>query len=576
MPGTLDAEVIDHVEARPAHPNQEVESTDTMIDRAEARFDRWPAASSARLGRPIRHGGHEPHIDRGGTRPDAAVPDWGHAPASCPKPMPPGADGSRALNLVFGASGYIGTNLVPALLAQGARVRVAARQREVLEARQWPGVDIVEADALEPASLAAALGGVDTAYYLVHSMAAGRHFGELDLLAAGHFADAAGRAGVRRIVYLGGLVPPEADSEHLVSRRQTGERLRAGRVPVTEIRAGVIVGPGSAAYEVIRDLVYHLPVMVTPRWVRSKSAPIALSNLIEYLLRVANLPEAAGRIYDAAGPDYLSYEELMRCFGRIVGKHPLIIPVPVLTPGLSAYWLALITAVPSSIARALIQGLKHDIPADAEPLRQLAPQRLLGFDEAVTAALDAERRHGVVGRWTEGAFSLRRFRHDYAFYAKRASGSAEGRASARAMWRVVTGLGGDTGYYYMDWIWTLRELMDWLVGGRGFSRGRRGGSLRLGDSIDYWTVVGIEPERRLTLDFGLKAPGAGILEFGVEPQPGGVTRIDVTAYWHPQGVWGLLYWYVLVPFHLFIFKGMTRAMARRAEALEAAPSPTTP
>ncbi len=474
--------------------------------------------------------------------------------------------------LVFGASGYIGTHLVPALLAEGASVRVAARQREVLEARAWAGVEIVEADALQPATLEPALAGVDTAYYLVHSMAAGRNFGELDLIAAGHFADAAARAGVRRIVYLGGLMPPDAESEHLVSRKQTGDRLRAGSVPVTEVRAGVIVGPGSAAYEVIRDLVYHLPLMVTPRWVQSRSSPIALANLVEYLLRVPHLPEAAGQVYDAAGPQTLSYEQLMRRFGQIVGKRPIILPVPVLTPGLSAYWLALITAVPSNIARALIQGLKHDIPADDAALRRLVPQRLLSFDEAVAAALDAEKNQRVLGRWTEGAFRMRRFRHDYAFYAKRASGSADTPAPAAALWQVVTSLGGHNGYFYMDWIWTLRELMDWLVGGRGFSRGRRSGTLRLGDSIDYWTVVGIEPQRRLTLDFGLKAPGAGILEFGITPGENGATRLDITAYWHPQGVWGLLYWYTLVPFHLFIFKGMTRAIAQRAEALPAAPT----
>jgi len=483
--------------------------------------------------------------------------------------MPSPSPGPRPLVLVFGASGYIGTNLVPALVAAGVRVRAAARNRSVLEARGWKDVELFEADALVPASLPAALTGVDTAYYLVHSMASGKRFGELDLAAAGHFADAAARAGVRRIVYLGGLAPPDADSEHLVSRKQTGDRLRAGSAPVTEIRAGVIVGPGSAAYEVIRDLVYHLPLMVTPRWVRSRSAPIALSNLLEYLLRVPALPEAAGQVYDGAGPEYLSYEQLMREFGEVVGKRPRILPVPVLSPGLSSYWLGLVTAVPASIARALIQGLKHDIPADDAALRRLVPQRLLTFKEAVVAALDAERRHAVAARWSEGAFAFRRFRHDYAFYAKRASGSAEAAASAAAVWQVVTSLGGRTRYFYMNWMWTLRELLDWLVGGPGFTRGRRdAGDLRLGDTIDYWTVVGLDPGRRLTLDFGLKAPGAGIIEFEIEPLRADGTRVTVTAYWHPQGVWGLLYWAVLVPFHLFIFKGMTRAIARRAEALD--------
>ncbi len=470
------------------------------------------------------------------------------------------------LALVFGASGYVGTNLVPALAARGVRVRAAARNVKVLEARAWTGVELVAADALKPETLASALAGVDTAYYLVHSMAAGRDFGKLDVEAAENFARAAAAAGVRRIVYLGGLVPAEAESEHLVSRRETGDTLRAGPVPVTELRAGIIVGPGSAAYEVIRDLVYHLPVMVTPRWVRSKSSPVALANLIEYLIGAAAHPEAAGGIYDVGGPDLVSYEDMMRIFGAVVGRNPRIIPVPVLTPTLSSYWLGLITAVPVNIARALIGGLKHDIPAHDEAIRRLVPQQLLDFRAAVEAALDAERKHAVAARWTEGALMFRAYRTDYAFYAKKASGSAETPASPAAVWRVVTSMGGRNRYFYWNILWTLRELGDWLVGGPGFVRGRRDpDDLRLGDMVDYWEVIGIEPGRRLTLNFGLKAPGAGILEFELEPLPDGGTRLTETAYWHPQGIWGLLYWAVLVPFHLFIFKGMTRAMVRRAE-----------
>ncbi len=473
--------------------------------------------------------------------------------------------------VVFGATGYVGSNLVPRLLAEGARVRAVGRQRRVLEARGWTGVEIVEADALDSATLDAALAGASTAYYLVHSMAAGRDFGRLDREAAANFAQAAARAGVQRIVYLGGLVPKAADSEHLVSRKESGDMLRAGPVPVTEIRAGIIVGPGSAAYEVMRDLVYHLPVMVTPKWVRSRSSPIALANLLEYLVRVAALPETAGGIYDAGGPDTLSYEEMMLAFGEVVGRRTRIIRVPVLSPRLSSYWLGLVTAVPASIARALIGGLKHDIPADDEALRRLVPQRLLTFRESVVAALQAERDQQVSVRWTEGAFPYRAFRHDYAFYAKKASGTATAAASTASLWKVVTAIGGDNRYYTMSFLWWLRELLDWLVGGPGFTHGRRHPTdLRVGDAIDYWTVVGMERERRLTLNFGMRAPGAGILEFEIEPESNGRTRLTVTAYWHPQGVWGLLYWYALVPAHLFIFDRMTSAIARRAEALEAA------
>jgi uncharacterized protein YbjT (DUF2867 family) len=476
--------------------------------------------------------------------------------------------------LVFGATGYVGASLVPRLLREPCTVRASGRNRKVLEARDWPGAELVEADALLPDSLPAALAGVDTAYYLVHSMAAGSDFGRLDLQAAENFAAAADAAGVRRIVYLGGLVPADAESEHLVSRRETGMRLRAGRVPVTEIRAGIIVGPGSAAYEVIRDLVNHLPLMLTPRWVRSRSSPIALDNLLEYLVRVARLDEAAGKVLDAAGPDYLSYEDMMRQFGQAVGRRPLIIPVPVLSPTLSARWLGLVTAVPSNIARALIGGLKHDLPAEDAELRRLVPQTLLGFRDSVAAALRVEQQHAVAARWSEGLLMFRGFRIDNAFYAKRASGNATGGASPSAVWQTVATMGGSTGYFCMDWLWTMRSIMDWLVGGPGLTRGRRHPTeLRTGDRIDYWTVLALEPERRLTLHFGMRAPGSGVLEFEVEPEPAAApglrTRLTITAYWHPQGVWGLLYWYALAPAHLFIFRRMTQAMLRRAEQIDA-------
>lgn len=478
----------------------------------------------------------------------------------------------EGLRLVFGASGYIGSHLVPYLLARGVPVRAASRRREVLEARRWTGVQTCSADALEPDSLAGALNGVDTAYYLVHSMAAGRDFGQFDLRAAANFADAASAAGIRRIVYLGGLVPENAESEHIRSRRDTGERLRRGKVPVTEVRAGVIVGPGSAAFEVMRDLVYHLPAMITPRWVRAKSPPIALDNLLEYLLRLPALEETAGAIYDAAGPETLSYEDMMRVLAEVAGRRPpRILPVPVLSPRLSSYWLKYVTSVPTNIAQALIGGLKHDFTADTAELRRLVPQRLLDFRESVEATFAAERARKVEARWVEGAFSMRKDRFDYAYYAKRASGSAIAHASPATLWQVVTAIGGDNRYYFLNSLWTLRELMDWLVGGPGMQRGRRHPQdLRVGDHIDSWEVIGVEPERRLTLSFGMRAPGAGILEFEIDPVSERRSRVTATAYWHPAGFLGLAYWFSLAPAHRVIFDGLTAEIGRRAEALEAA------
>jgi uncharacterized protein YbjT (DUF2867 family) len=473
--------------------------------------------------------------------------------------------GSR---LVFGASGYIGSNLVPRLLRDGYAVRAVSRNADVLEARQWPGAELVSADALRPDTLAAALAGIDTAYYLVHSMAAGRDFGRLDLEAADNFAAAAAAAGVRRILYLGGLVPDDAESEHIQSRRDTGSRLRAGTVPVTELRAGIIVGPGSAAFEVMRDLVFHLPVMVTPKWVRAKSPPVALDNLLDYLVRLPDIDAAAGRIFDAAGPETLTYETMMRQLAEVAGRRPpRIIPVPVLSPKLSSYWLKFVTAVPTNIARALIDGLKHDFHADPADLRQLVPLRLLDFRESVQAAFDAERTSAVEARWVEGAFSMRKGRIDLAYYAKRASGYALTRAPAEAVWEVVSAIGGKNRYYYLNSLWSMREALDWMVGGPGMGRGRRDPkALRIGDHIDSWKVIGMEPGQRLTLEFGMRAPGAGILEFLIEPAGDNRTKVTATAYWHPAGMLGLAYWYSLEPAHKVIFKGLTREICRRAEA----------
>ena len=473
----------------------------------------------------------------------------------------------QRLRLVFGASGYIGTYLVPRLLAANTRVRVASRQPQVLAARGWPGVEVVGADALSPETLPAALEGVGVAYYLVHSMGAGKDFGRLDLEAAANFARAAAEAGVERVVYLGGLVPDDADSEHIVSRRDTGRVLREGPVPVTEIRAGIIVGPGSAAFEVMRDLVYHLPVMVTPRWVFAKSPPIALPNLLEYLVMAPALEETANQVLDAAGPDLLTYGEMMRILAEAAGRRPpWIIPVPVLSPKLSSYWLRFVTAVPTNVARALIEGLKHDFTAHPEALRRLVPQRLLTFRESVDAAFAAERNAEVQARWTEGAFNMRKGRLDYAYYAKRAGGSAVAQAPASAVWAVVAAIGGDNRYYALNSLWTIREVMDWAVGGRALARGRRHPTeVRVGDRIDSWTVIGVEPERRLTMTFGMRAPGAGVLEFELEPLGPDRTRLTATAYWHPAGVWGLLYWLSMEPFHQIIFKRLTQEICRRAE-----------
>jgi uncharacterized protein YbjT (DUF2867 family) len=474
----------------------------------------------------------------------------------------------RPLHVVFGASGYIGSNLVAELLRSGRRVRATARNLEVLEGRGWHDAEFARADALDPATLPAALAGADVAYYLVHSMAAGRNFGAIDRVAAENFAHAAAAVRVRRIVYLGGLIPPNPSSEHLKSRAETGEVLRRGPVPVTEVRAGMIIGPGSAAYEVIRDLVNHLPVMITPSWVSSLSTPIALPDLLAYLVALAELPAAAGRILDAGGPDAVSYEQIMRSYGGLVGRRPRIFAVPVLTPRLSSYWLRFVTSVPINVARALVAGLEHDFVANDAELRALVPRRLMGLEEALRVATEADREHTAVARWVEGSIACRNYHPEYGFYAMRAGGTAHGRATADEVFRVVCAIGEGGDWYYANGLWWLRRVADWLVGGPSLRRSRRHPiELRVGDVVDSWRVIALEPERRLTLLMEMKAPGAGVLELVVRPAADGSgSSVTATAYWHPAGVAGLAYWYALVPAHLVIFRGLTRAIMRRASA----------
>lgn len=478
---------------------------------------------------------------------------------------------ARTRALVFGASGYIGTNLTPRLIEAGWQVRAAARHMAVLEARDWQAVELVEADALEPDSLPAALQDIDVAFYLVHSMAAGKNFAELDVEAAKNFAAAATAAGVGRIVYLGGLIPADPRSLHLKSRAETGDVLRHGSVPVTEIRAGMIVGPGSAAYEVIRDLVNYLPVMVTPRWVQSRSTPIALDNLLDYLVGIAQLPEALGKIYDVGGPEVLTYEQLMRQYGEIAGKRFWLLSLPVLTPRLSSYWLKLVTAVPTNIARALIDGLEHDVIADSQAISELIPTHLMTFKESVTTALEAEQNSTLCAHWAEGSIVCRNFHPEYAYYAKKAGGTASTGASKESLWRQVTAFGGTEGYYYAESLWFLRRLVNWFAGGPSFYRRRRHPTeLRVGDVIDAWRVIAAEPGRRLTLLMEMRGPGSGVLEFEIDDL-GDHRVLRATAYWHPAGPAGLIYWYSLLPIHAFLFRGMTSAIAKRAEKKEGEP-----
>ncbi len=467
--------------------------------------------------------------------------------------------------LVLGASGYVGSHLIPRLVERGYEVRAAGRRPEALAARGWEGVETVRADALDPGSLSRAFDGIELVYYLIHSMASGKEFPELDRRAATHVRDAAARAGVGRIIYLGGLQPRKAASAHLDSRRETGEVLRSGSVPVTEIRAGIVVGPGSAAFEVIRDLVYHLPVMVTPRWVDSRTQPIALDDLIEYLLRLSETEGLESPIHDVGGPEALRYRDMLTGFAKVIGKGLLIVPVPVLTPRLSSYWLNLVTAVPASVARPLIDGLRHDLVIDPDAdLATSIPLPLHTYEEAVRAALEAEHDTEMPARWTEGSFAMRDYRSDVSFYSRGERVERLCEAGPETVWKVVSSIGGTNGWYYANPLWNLRGVMDRMVGGVGRRRGRRHPTrLRVGDAVDFWRVAVIEPGRRLTLLAEMRLPGTAALEFEVVPEAEG-SRIVTAAHFHPAGALGLLYWYALWPIHKRIFAGLADALVERS------------
>lgn len=477
--------------------------------------------------------------------------------------------------VVFGATGYVGTNLVPALTASDYQVTAVGRRLDALEARGWPDVSCRKADVLRPETLPDALAGADVAYYLVHSMAEGGHFPELDRQAAVNFRDAAARAGLKRIIYLGALQPPAAPSAHLASRQETGDILRAGPVPVTELRAGIIIGPGSAAFEVIRDLVFHLPAMVTPRWVASRSQPIALDDIETYLVRLPGIEAAAGAIFDAGGPEVLTYADMMRGFGALVGRRPLILPLPMLSSSLSSLWLSLVTSVPTNVARALIGGLEHDLLADDRTLRALIPLALKPYRAAVEAALRAERHDDQRPRWVEGSMRHRQNRPDFGFYAKHLRADGRTSASAQALWRQVSRIGGENGYYFLDVLWRMRGFFDLLVGGVGMRRGRPpGGELAVGDALDFWRVIGVEADRRLTLLAEMRIPGSATFELEIRPADDGGREISVTAHFHPAGVAGITYWNALLPIHKILFRGLIREIIRRAEAGEAERPPS--
>jgi uncharacterized protein YbjT (DUF2867 family) len=479
--------------------------------------------------------------------------------------------------LVTGATGYIGGRLVPRLVADGRRVRVLVRSRARASARSWSDqVEIVEGDALDPESLAAALQGVETAYYLIHSMATGAGFHALDAQAARTFGEATARAGVARIIYLGGLGNPAAHlSRHLLSRQETGAALREGGVAVTEFRSAVVIGSGSMSFEMIRHLVERLPVMVCPKWIYSRVQPIGVDDLLDYLAAALHTPESDGRIIEIGGGDVTTYKGLMLGYAAARGLRRLLLPVPVLTPRLSSYWVHWVTPIPARITAPLVEGLRNDVVVTDDLARTLFPtidpRNYASAIGRVVADLDAGRIDtswsDAAGRGAAPGGPVRLESHEGVIIERRRREVAAGPAD---VYRVFTGIGAARGWYFANWAWRLRGILDRLLGGAGLRRGRRHpDDLRVGDALDFWRVEDLEAGRLVRLRAEMKLPGRAWLHFEVGQTADGATQLEQTAAFIPKGLPGLLYWYGLYPVHAWIFGGLIRAVARRAEAAAA-------
>ena len=483
----------------------------------------------------------------------------------------------QRLALVTGVTGYIGGRLVPELLEAGFRVRAMAHNPRRLRDRPWyDEVEIVEADAGDARQLGAAMDGVDVAYYLIHSLGTGRRFAARDRHNALTFGKAAREAGVPRIVYLGGLYPEgEELSPHLDSRREVGEILLASGVPVSVLRAAVILGSGSASFEMLRHLTDRLPVMVTPRWLSTRIQPIAVRDVLHYLVGSASMPADVSRGFDVGGPDVLTYRDMMQRYAKVAHLNQRrIVLLPLLTPSLSSHWVGLVTPVPSSIARPLVDSLVHEVVCKEHDIAKYVPDPesgLIGFDRAVELALTRVRDLDVTTTWasasTPGAPSdPLPSDPDWSggsLYVDERESVVP--ASPDRLWRVIEGIGGGNGWYSWRLGWAARGVLDRLFGGPGLRRGRRNPrDLSVGDPLDWWRVEEIEDHKLLRLRAEMRLPGLAWLELVVDRDGAGNTVFRQRALFHPHGLPGHLYWWAIKPFHGLVFGGMQRNIASAA------------
>ncbi len=477
--------------------------------------------------------------------------------------------------MVAGATGYVGGRLVPRLLERGYTVRAIGRNPDKLRCRPWashPGIQLARADVLDPASMQAAARGCGAAYYLVHSMAAAKKgYAEADRRAAQNMVQAAAMAGLERIIYLGGLGnEAEGLSEHLASRTEVGRILGSGPVPRTFLRAAMILGSGSASFELLRYLTDRLPVMIAPRWVRSGVQPIAISDVLAYLIGCLETDAVLGQTLDIGGPEVTTYARLFQMYAQEAGlRRRLIIGVPVLSPRLSSYWIHLITPVPAALARPLAEGLRNTVVVTDDRIRRMIPRELTSCREAIRRALERVRQGAVETCWMD-AGRLPVPEWSYCDDAPYAGGTvlemAYGvrvRADPGRVWAEVVRLGGWRGWHRGQMLWRLRGMADRLAGGVGLSRGRRDPErLLVGDALDFWRVLRVEENSRLILVAEMKLPGEAVLEFRLSPAGEGETELTVAARFLPRGLWGMAYWASLLPWHHLVFRGLLQGIIR--------------
>ena len=479
--------------------------------------------------------------------------------------------------LVTGASGYVGGRLVRALLNEGLTVRVSVRDRKKISGQVWANeVEVSVGNATNFEEMKSALAEVHTAFYLLHSIGVGADFDELEAQMARNFAQAAEAAGVKQIVYLGGIANVEKQSKHLASRARTGKELSSTSVPVLELRAGIVIGSGSASFEMLRHLTHRLPIMTTPKWVSNRTHPIAIRDVLWYLSNAAKLEKPVSGIFDIGGPEILSYADMMQKFAKCSGlRRRWIIRVPVLTPKLSSLWIGFVTPVPTRLARPLIGSLINETVADPkksiDAIIPKPPEGLIDVTTAINLALSRTTSNQVETRWSDAAVITAPWQKaqsdpDWAGeITHRDKREVVTDAPIDCVWKSIEQIGGETGWYGADFLWWARGLLDRIVGGVGLRRGRRDPKhLRVGDGLDFWRVEAIEKEKVLRLYAEMILPGKAWLEFRITAEDGKV-RITQEATFSPRGLGGQLYWYLVLPLHAFVFPTMLRNIVRSSK-----------